>query len=131
MMKMVIHPILIAALCISVGSGAEVFSALTHFTTLIKSEAQLAAELQAYIAAEQERLLKLRHFANEVGRAVKSSQDLSPEEHIGHPTNAFLMVRRFTHDWTKLQSLLRSIPRDNKGMLAVHVLRMAFSKLLT
>ncbi|XP_065186802.1 prolyl 4-hydroxylase subunit alpha-1-like [Sycon ciliatum] len=110
---------LMAAVLLSMPAHGEVFSALTHFSSLVKAEERLASELQAYIAAEQERIAQLHRFAGEVKQAVHSSSRLGPEEHIGHPTNAFLMVRRFTHDWQKLKFKLQAPPKGGNGLMSM------------
>lgn len=98
---------------------SELFSALTHFQKLVPAEQQLASSLDDYIDQEEKRLRELRRFADEVQRALDfAERSASLEDYLGHPTNAYLLVRRFTNDWLDVEDQLRESEQERaKGEL--------------
>ncbi|XP_065191112.1 prolyl 4-hydroxylase subunit alpha-1-like isoform X2 [Sycon ciliatum] len=116
-----IHTMLSPALlvllsCLALGGNAETFTAVTHFKSLISLEQDLSAKLQAYISAEERELEKLKKLSEEVQSWTNRAKD-DYESHLGHPTNAFRLVRRFTSDWREVENVVNNATDEKKDLL--------------
>lgn len=86
------------------GKG-EVFTALAHMKELILLEQRLLTELEIYLNEYPETPAKFHRFVDEVITHT-SFINGDVETFLGHPVNAFLLVRRFRGKWAKLGSYL-------------------------
>lgn len=88
-----------------VGSDADVFTSMSDMHTLLHTEEEVIRTMENYIATQEARLHRLRKDLAEMGilhqRAIQA-----PDQFLGHPINAFLLVKRLTLDWADLQSTL-------------------------
>jgi len=88
-------------------SNSELFTALVDLERVLYAENDVAKSLRDYITAEKERIAILEQVANDYEHHSRSAlQDVS--QHLSNPVNAFLLVKRFTSDWTQVESLIRS-----------------------
>ena len=113
------------ALCWVGPAEGESFTAITHFKRLVQKEKELAAQLQAYLRAAEQRLQEIHRFAKQVSESDQHWQ-LELEERLGHPTNAFRLVRRFTSGWRDVEAMLNEPLLQAKGTLE-WVLLFAFN----
>lgn len=85
-------------LCVMHCGNSEVFTALSHVERLVNIELELSDALDDYIMAEEARLLKVKRFAEQLGKSMKQATE-NRSKFIGHPLNTFLMIRRLVQDW--------------------------------
>lgn len=84
---------------------SELFTALSHIEKLVQMEDDLVYSLEQYLTAQEQRLEALQKFAGDVRLAV----DLAKKhraKYLGHPVNAFLLIKRFVQDWPEVEPLL-------------------------
>ena len=81
--------------------NSEKFTALKDLEQILHAENNVAHDLRDYVAQEEARLDVLRKLAEDF--ETHSSTALSnPEQHLGNPVSAFLLVKRFTTDWDNI-----------------------------
>uniref|UniRef100_A0A3Q2TN96 procollagen-proline 4-dioxygenase n=1 Tax=Fundulus heteroclitus TaxID=8078 RepID=A0A3Q2TN96_FUNHE len=74
-------------------------------TDLLFMEKDLVSSLKDYIRAEEDRLQRLKRWADKLDvLSTAGSQD--PEGFLGHPVNAFKLIKRLNTEWTELESLV-------------------------
>uniref|UniRef100_A0A2P2I4Y7 procollagen-proline 4-dioxygenase n=1 Tax=Hirondellea gigas TaxID=1518452 RepID=A0A2P2I4Y7_9CRUS len=95
------------ALCILffTGASADVFTSMSDMHTLLETEGEVIRTMENYVASQEARLLQLRRDIAEMG-AVHRQASQSPDQFLGHPINAFLLVKRLTLDWAEMQTAL-------------------------
>eukprot|EP00118_Oscarella_pearsei_P022724 m.265699 g.265699 ORF g.265699 m.265699 type:complete len:191 (+) comp40493_c2_seq1:122-694(+) len=104
--------VLLTALSVFPTSNSELFTALVHMENLVSTEHDLATSLQRYLAAEEERLNRIKTLAHSVTNiSDAATEDVS--KYLGHPVNAYRLLRRFVSDWKEVEDLLtRSSPGE-------------------
>ena len=93
---------------------SEVFTAIFEMENLVYREREMVAALNDYLKQEEARLDKIRRFAQKVDEMHAAIEDNKVEEYLGHPTNSFLLIKRFVKDWDAIEKLART-PED-EGM---------------
>ncbi|KAF2356993.1 Prolyl 4-hydroxylase alpha-subunit N-terminal [Trinorchestia longiramus] len=88
---------------------ADVFTSMSDMHTLLDTESEIIRTMEDYITTQEAKLLKLRKDVAEMG-ALHRKASQSPDQFLGHPINAFLLVKRLTLDWADWQSTLTSDP---------------------
>jgi hypothetical protein len=86
-------------------AGAEVFTAITHMEKLVSAEWELVQSLNRYIQAEEARLDRIRT----IGRVVSNISEAANSDigrYLGHPVNAYRLLRRFLADWQVVEKLV-------------------------
>lgn len=80
---------------------------------LFQTEKELASKLKEFIELEEKRLHDLKQFYSrlEYIEKLESQQDI--QAYVGHPTNAFQMVRRLYNDWPNIKKLSNAV--DDNG----------------
>ena len=76
-------------------------------------EDELAESLEQYLAAQEKRWRLLQQFAGEVKHAVELARK-DRAKYLGHPVNAFLLIKRFVREWPEVERQL-SQPVDGEG----------------
>ncbi|XP_030835070.1 prolyl 4-hydroxylase subunit alpha-1 isoform X1 [Strongylocentrotus purpuratus] len=84
----------------------EVFTALVDLENVIYTEGNLLGALDEYIQQEEERLEKIKSKA-EVLRHMNREAVSDTEHYLGHPVNAFLLVKRFLWEWVDLENWIK------------------------
>ena len=85
---------------------AEVFSALTHMKALVRFEQYLKLLLQESISNQDYSPKWLTQFEEELHRQTQLIPLNDEERFLGHPVNAFLLIRRFNKYWVELEKFL-------------------------
>lgn len=85
---------------------SEVFTALTHMKVLVRLEQFLSLLLHEYVQQNQDNPKWLLQFADEVDRQTNMLPQDDVERFLGHPVNAFLLVRRFNKYWNELENYM-------------------------
>ncbi|XP_069123787.1 prolyl 4-hydroxylase subunit alpha-1-like isoform X1 [Argopecten irradians] len=78
----------------------EMFTSLAAMQSAIWAEGEIAATIKDYIQEEEARLDKLKQLAADMhshsNRVLKN-----PEQYLGNPVNAYLLIKGFTIDWDR------------------------------
>lgn len=109
------------------GARAEVFTAMADMENLLGAEKHVTGVIDRYIEYEQERLAKLRQFAQEYQKrnedALKVTSPVpthSPQgearvmdwkvgsDFVSNPVNAYLLIKRLTSDWGFVESMMKN-----------------------
>uniref|UniRef100_A0A146MGZ7 procollagen-proline 4-dioxygenase n=1 Tax=Fundulus heteroclitus TaxID=8078 RepID=A0A146MGZ7_FUNHE len=89
----------------SISAHSDFFTSIGHMTDLLFMEKDLVSSLKDYIRAEEDRLQRLKRWADKLDvLSTAGSQD--PEGFLGHPVNAFKLIKRLNTEWTELESLV-------------------------
>ncbi|XP_047740671.1 prolyl 4-hydroxylase subunit alpha-1 [Hyalella azteca] len=88
---------------------ADVFTSMTDMHTLLDTESEIIRTMEDYITTQEAKLVKLRKDVAEM-EALHRLASQSPDQFLGHPINAFLLVKRLTLDWAEWQTTLTSDP---------------------
>lgn len=79
----------------------EMFTALVHMEKSIHAEKRLAKEIRSYVTKERERLIELERIANEYESHAETAMG-DMHSTLANPVSAFLLVKRFTADWSEV-----------------------------
>ncbi|XP_029933526.1 prolyl 4-hydroxylase subunit alpha-1a isoform X2 [Myripristis murdjan] len=93
-------------LCCSVSSAHnDFFTSIGQMTDLLFTEKDLVTSLKDYIKAEESKLEQIKKWAERLDvLSVTATQD--PEGFLGHPVNAFKLMKRLNTEWGELESLV-------------------------
>ncbi|XP_066930606.1 prolyl 4-hydroxylase subunit alpha-1-like [Clytia hemisphaerica] len=83
-------------------TSGEYFSSSGHMRYLFDIEKQLASRLRTTIEREERRIAELKKFYNKIEHIEKKEDE---RNYIGHPNNAFKILRRLHRDWPKVQKV--------------------------
>ncbi|XP_039624914.1 prolyl 4-hydroxylase subunit alpha-1-like isoform X3 [Polypterus senegalus] len=83
----------------------DFFTSTGQMTDLLYTEKDLVTSLKDYIKAEESKLEQIKEWASKLDKlsaiAVKD-----PEGFLGHPVNAFKLMKRLNTEWGELESLV-------------------------
>ncbi|XP_070847138.1 prolyl 4-hydroxylase subunit alpha-1a isoform X2 [Chaetodon trifascialis] len=98
--------LLILVLLFSCSSAhTDVFTSIGHMTDLLFTERDLVTSLKDYIRAEENKLEQIKKWADKLDvLSAAAAQD--PEGFLGHPVNAFKLMKRLNTEWGELESLV-------------------------
>ncbi|XP_054899244.1 prolyl 4-hydroxylase subunit alpha-1-like isoform X2 [Poeciliopsis prolifica] len=89
----------------SVSAHSDFFTSIGHMTDLLLVERDLVSSLKDYIRAEEDKLQRIKRWADRLDvLATAGSQD--PEGFLGHPVNAFKLIKRLNTEWVELEGLV-------------------------
>lgn len=74
-------------------------------TDLIHTEKDLVTSLKDYIKAEEDKLEQIKKWAEKLDRLTNTATK-DPEGFVGHPVNAFKLVKRLNTEWSELENLV-------------------------
>uniref|UniRef100_A0A8C3ABK9 Prolyl 4-hydroxylase subunit alpha-1 n=1 Tax=Cyclopterus lumpus TaxID=8103 RepID=A0A8C3ABK9_CYCLU len=107
-------------LSLFVQDGAAVFMftvaelsavAVSQMTDLLYTEKDLVTSLKDYIKAEENKLEQVKRWADKLD-LLSATAILDPEGFLGHPVNAFKLMKRLNTEWGDLESLVLSDTTD-------------------
>uniref|UniRef100_A0A3Q3WK13 procollagen-proline 4-dioxygenase n=1 Tax=Mola mola TaxID=94237 RepID=A0A3Q3WK13_MOLML len=90
---------------------AEIFTSISHMTDLIYTEKELVQSLREYIKAEETKLNAVKSWANKLDALTRVSTS-DPEGYLGHPVNAYKLMKRLNTEWSELETLVLHNPSD-------------------
>ncbi|XP_043925129.1 prolyl 4-hydroxylase subunit alpha-2 isoform X2 [Protopterus annectens] len=90
---------------------AEFFTSIGQMTDLIFTEKDLVNSLKEYIKAEESKMSKIKRWAEKL-EALTSTSTSDPEGYLGHPVNAYKLVKRMNTDWQELERIVLQDPAD-------------------
>uniref|UniRef100_A0A8C0VBN2 Prolyl 4-hydroxylase subunit alpha-1 n=1 Tax=Cyanistes caeruleus TaxID=156563 RepID=A0A8C0VBN2_CYACU len=76
-----------------------------HMTDLINTEKDLVVSLKDYIKAEESKLEQIKKWAEKLDQLTDTATK-DPEGFLGHPVNAFKLMKRLNTEWGELESLV-------------------------
>uniref|UniRef100_A0A4W6EQS2 Prolyl 4-hydroxylase subunit alpha-1 n=1 Tax=Lates calcarifer TaxID=8187 RepID=A0A4W6EQS2_LATCA len=102
-------------LCVVGGSiDDNIFSDLHssgQMTDLLYTEKDLVTSLKDYIRAEENKLEQVKRWADKLD-SLTATATQDPEGFLGHPVNAFKLMKRLNTEWGDLESLVLSDTTD-------------------
>uniref|UniRef100_A0A3Q1JPV1 procollagen-proline 4-dioxygenase n=1 Tax=Anabas testudineus TaxID=64144 RepID=A0A3Q1JPV1_ANATE len=97
--------------CCSWITQAEVFTSIGQMTDLLYTEKELVQSLREYIKAEESKLAAVKSWATKLDALTRTST-ADPEGYLGHPVNAYKLMKRLNTEWSELESLVLQNPSD-------------------
>nr|XP_008104883.1 PREDICTED: prolyl 4-hydroxylase subunit alpha-1 isoform X2 [Anolis carolinensis] len=76
-----------------------------HMTDLIHTEKDLVTSLKDYIKAEESKLEQIKKWAEKLDKLTDTATK-DPEGFLGHPVNAFKLMKRLNTEWSELENLV-------------------------
>uniref|UniRef100_A0A669PYB4 Prolyl 4-hydroxylase subunit alpha-1 n=1 Tax=Phasianus colchicus TaxID=9054 RepID=A0A669PYB4_PHACC len=83
----------------------DFFTSIGHMTDLINTEKDLVISLKDYIKAEESKLEQIKKWAEKLDKLTDTATK-DPEGFLGHPVNAFKLMKRLNTEWGELESLV-------------------------
>ncbi|XP_018083047.1 prolyl 4-hydroxylase subunit alpha-1 isoform X2 [Xenopus laevis] len=104
MMKMHLVLSLLGLLSLSC-AHTDFYTSIGHMTDLLNTERDLVTSLKDYIKAEELKLAEIKKWAEKLDHlTVTATKD--PEGFLGHPVNAFKLMKRLNKEWVQLENLV-------------------------
>uniref|UniRef100_A0A3B3ZWV2 Prolyl 4-hydroxylase subunit alpha-1 n=1 Tax=Periophthalmus magnuspinnatus TaxID=409849 RepID=A0A3B3ZWV2_9GOBI len=91
--------------------SADFFTSIGQMTDLLYTEKDLVTSLKDYIKAEENKLAQIKQWADKMD-SLTATATKDPEGFLGHPVNAFKLVKRLNTEWGNLESLVLSDTTD-------------------
>ncbi|KAM9325609.1 prolyl 4-hydroxylase subunit alpha-1 isoform 3-T3 [Gastrophryne carolinensis] len=103
-MKLIyIFPVLV--LFCACQAHVDFFTSIGHMTDLLYTEKDLVTALKDYIKAEELKLQQVKKWAEKFD-ALSDTAVKDPEGFLGHPVNAFKLMKRLNTEWLQLENLV-------------------------
>lgn len=84
---------------------SDVFTSIGHMTDLLFVEKDLVSSLKDYIRAEENKLEQIKQWADRLD-VLSTAASHDPEAFLGHPVNAFKLIKRLNTEWAELENLV-------------------------
>uniref|UniRef100_A0AAY4BZR4 procollagen-proline 4-dioxygenase n=1 Tax=Denticeps clupeoides TaxID=299321 RepID=A0AAY4BZR4_9TELE len=81
------------------------FTSIGQMTDLLFTEKDLVTSLKDYIQAEERKLEQVKQWAEKLD-SLTSIATQDPEGFLGHPVNAFKLMKRLNTEWGDLENLV-------------------------
>ncbi|XP_058508107.1 prolyl 4-hydroxylase subunit alpha-1b isoform X4 [Solea solea] len=89
----------------------DFFTSIGQMTDLLYTEKDLVTSLKDYIKAEENKLEQVKRWADKLDSLTSTAMQ-DPEGFLGHPVNAFKLMKRLNTEWSDLESLVLSDTTD-------------------
>ncbi|XP_031434616.1 prolyl 4-hydroxylase subunit alpha-1b [Clupea harengus] len=83
----------------------DVFTSIGQMTDLLYVEKDLVTSLKDYIKAEEIKLQEVKTWADKLDTLTATAMQ-DPEGFLGHPVNAFKLMKRLNTEWVDLENLV-------------------------
>uniref|UniRef100_A0A4W6E654 procollagen-proline 4-dioxygenase n=1 Tax=Lates calcarifer TaxID=8187 RepID=A0A4W6E654_LATCA len=83
----------------------NLFVSSGQMTDLLFTEKDLVTSLKDYIRAEENKLEQIKKWADKLD-VLSAAATQDPEGFLGHPVNAFKLMKRLNTEWAELESLV-------------------------
>ncbi|XP_059496384.1 prolyl 4-hydroxylase subunit alpha-1-like isoform X1 [Stegostoma tigrinum] len=83
----------------------DFFTSIGQMTDLLYTEKDLLTSLKDYIKAEESKLGEIKRWAEKLDQLTETATK-DPEEFLGHPVNAFKLMKRLNTEWMELENLV-------------------------
>ncbi|CAL8362661.1 unnamed protein product [Boreogadus saida] len=85
----------------------DFYTSIGHMTDLLFTEKDMVTSLKEYIRVEESKLEQVKRWADQLDSlSITAIQD--PEGFLGHPVNAFKLMKRLNTEWGVLETLVLS-----------------------
>ncbi|XP_074531988.1 prolyl 4-hydroxylase subunit alpha-1b isoform X1 [Halichoeres trimaculatus] len=95
----------------SLSAHNDFFTSIGQMTDLLYTEKDLVTSLKDYIKAEENKLEQVKKWADKLD-SLSATATQDPEGFLGHPVNAFKLMKRLNTEWGDLESLVLSDTTD-------------------
>ncbi|MED6243123.1 Prolyl 4-hydroxylase subunit alpha-1 [Ameca splendens] len=95
----------------SLSAHNDFFTSIGQMTDLLYTEKDLVTSLKDYIRAEESKLERVKRWADKLD-SLTATATQDPEGFLGHPVNAFKLMKRLNTEWGDLESLVLSDTTD-------------------
>ncbi|XP_035461063.1 prolyl 4-hydroxylase subunit alpha-1b isoform X3 [Scophthalmus maximus] len=95
----------------SLAAHNDFFTSIGQMTDLLYTEKDLVTSLKDYIKAEENKLEQVKRWADKLDSLTATAMQ-DPEGFLGHPVNAFKLMKRLNTEWSSLESLVLSDTTD-------------------
>ncbi|XP_046712343.1 prolyl 4-hydroxylase subunit alpha-1b isoform X3 [Silurus meridionalis] len=89
----------------------DFFTSIGQMTDLLYTEKDLVTSLKDYIRAEEKKLAQVKQWAEKLDSLTITAME-DPERFVGHPVNAFKLMKRLNTEWADVESLVLSDTTD-------------------
>uniref|UniRef100_A0A8C2PS98 procollagen-proline 4-dioxygenase n=1 Tax=Cyprinus carpio TaxID=7962 RepID=A0A8C2PS98_CYPCA len=107
--------ILLISLLKSSSAHNDFFTSIGHMTDLLYTEKDLVTSLKDYIKAEESKLEQVKQWAEKLD-ALTATATQDPEGFLGHPVNAFKLMKRLNTEWGEVEDLVLKDMSDGYTM---------------
>ncbi|XP_051502877.1 prolyl 4-hydroxylase subunit alpha-1-like isoform X2 [Myxocyprinus asiaticus] len=83
----------------------DFFTSIGQMTDLLYTEKDLVTSLKEYIKQEENRIEQVKEWADKLDSLTNTATQ-DPEGFLGHPVNAFKLMKRLNSEWADLESLV-------------------------
>ncbi|XP_051897415.1 prolyl 4-hydroxylase subunit alpha-1-like isoform X3 [Pristis pectinata] len=83
----------------------DFFTSIGQMTDLLYTEKDLVTSLKDYIKAEENKLGEIKRWAEKLDLLTETATK-DPEGFLGHPVNAFKLMKRLNSEWVELENLV-------------------------
>ncbi|MGH0120856.1 UNVERIFIED_CONTAM: hypothetical protein FKN15_024337 [Acipenser sinensis] len=83
----------------------DFYTSIGQMTDLLYTEKDLVTSLKDYIKAEESKLEQIKRWAEKMD-SLTDTATKDPEGFLGHPVNAFKLMKRLNTEWGELESLV-------------------------
>ncbi|KAJ8404762.1 hypothetical protein AAFF_G00331490 [Aldrovandia affinis] len=97
--------VLLSCLLYRSSAHNDFFTSIGQMTDLLYTEKDLVTSLKDYIRAEESKLEKVKQWAKKLD-VLTATATQDPESFLGHPVNAFKLMKRLNTEWGELESLV-------------------------
>ncbi|KAJ8013936.1 hypothetical protein DPEC_G00035020 [Dallia pectoralis] len=84
---------------------SDFYTSIGQMTDLLYTEKDLVISLKNYIMVEEMKLKQVKQWAEKMD-ALSATATQDPEGFLGHPVNAFKLMKRLNTEWGELESLV-------------------------
>ncbi|XP_038831286.1 prolyl 4-hydroxylase subunit alpha-1-like isoform X1 [Salvelinus fontinalis] len=97
--------VLLTCLFCTSSADKDFFTSIGQMTDLLYTEKDLVTSLKDYIRAEESKLEQVKKWAQKLD-VLSATATQDPEGFLGHPVNAFKLMKRLNTEWGELESLV-------------------------
>nr|XP_023686782.1 prolyl 4-hydroxylase subunit alpha-1-like isoform X1 [Paramormyrops kingsleyae]XP_023686783.1 prolyl 4-hydroxylase subunit alpha-1-like isoform X1 [Paramormyrops kingsleyae] len=97
--------LLVLSCLLYTSSANDFFTSIGHMTDLLYTEKDLVTALKDYILAEESKLEQVKRWAMKL-ESLTATATQDPEGFLGHPVNAFKLMKRLNTEWGELENLV-------------------------
>ncbi|XP_053488485.1 prolyl 4-hydroxylase subunit alpha-1b isoform X1 [Ictalurus furcatus] len=83
----------------------DFFTSIGQMTDLLYTEKDLVTSLKDYIRAEENKLEQVKQWAEKLDSLTITAME-DPERFVGHPVNAFKLMKRLNVEWADVENLV-------------------------
>ncbi|XP_058262144.1 prolyl 4-hydroxylase subunit alpha-1a isoform X4 [Hemibagrus wyckioides] len=96
---------LISLLLPNCSAHNDFYTSIGQMTDLLFMEKDLVTSLKDYIKAEESKLEQVKHWVEKM-ETLTTTATHDPEGFLGHPVNAFKLMKRLNTEWAEVEDLV-------------------------